>query len=185
MKHMRAHRARKIAGALLLLAIATIGVSLLHHPAHAATMGGPGQIYFGMTGLARGQTARLNLVNLGGPDTAEACHATLSYLDAKGIIINWRDGTHAKLDADVFPTESIFLDLDSRALVVIGGRIQFRALVEPAVPRDPAVDPCANLVPTLEVFDQSTNRTTLFIHPALIRGFNPQPDPPGAPVQLQ
>jgi hypothetical protein len=187
MKHRTSLKGKILGVALLLTAIVAIGAFSLQDPAFAdSSIGDPGlRIYFGAAGLARGQTVRLNLANLGGPDTREACHARLSFLDSKGIIINWLDGTPAKLDVDVFPTETIFLDLDSRNIIIIGGRTQFRAQVEPAVPRDLKVDPCANLAPTLELFDQATKRTTLLVHPALIRGFNPQPDPPGVPLQLQ
>ncbi|HZF39514.1 MAG TPA: hypothetical protein VE715_11865 [Blastocatellia bacterium] len=36
-----------------------------------------------------------------------------------------------------------------------------------------------NLHISLEVFDNATGKTTAFVSPALIKGFNPQPDPPG------
>jgi hypothetical protein len=35
-----------------------------------------------------------------------------------------------------------------------------------------------NVITTMEVFDRRTGETQ-FMHPGLIRGFNPQPDPPG------
>ena len=43
-------------------------------------------------------------------------------------------------------------------------------------PPDP--DRIGNVVSTFEVIDNTTQRT-MFLNPGVIRGFNPQPDPPG------
>lgn len=50
-------------------------------------------------------------------------------------------------------------------------RVQVRGI------EDPNIRNC-NVIPTMEVFDRRTGETQ-FMHPGLIRGFNPQPDPPG------
>lgn len=42
---------------------------------------------------------------------------------------------------------------------------------------DPNIRKCT-VMPTMEIFDRRTGETQ-FMHPGLIRGFNPQPDPPG------
>jgi hypothetical protein len=144
-------------------------------------------IPFGMVGLASLETARLNLVNIGHPNLppTDPCHVTLSFLDTHGIIVNDRNGRPMSAQLDVAQGEAGFFDLSSRR-IVISGRVQLRALVTlPAVPGDGSVDQCANVIPSLEIFDQVTSRTLLFLHPALIRGFDPQPDPPGLPVFLQ
>jgi hypothetical protein len=39
-------------------------------------------------------------------------------------------------------------------------------------------DPCAKTFAGEEVFDTRTSQT-MFTNPGVIRGFNPQPDPPG------
>src|SRR6266496_4816434 len=148
-------------------------------------------IYFGVVGLASLQTARLNVVSIGDQNLIPPgpCRIGLSFLDARGIIINDRNGRPMATQLDVAQGASGLLDMSAGAIIVVGGfngRVQFRALVQlPPAPRDGSVDPCANVIPTLEIFDQLTGRTALFLHPALIRGFDPQPDPPGVPVFLQ
>jgi hypothetical protein len=41
-----------------------------------------------------------------------------------------------------------------------------------------------NLLFTLEIFDNRTGQTTAILNPAVVVGFNPQPDPPGEPQTL-
>src|SRR6266496_2668098 len=148
-------------------------------------------IYFGAVDLANLQTARLNVVSVGDPNIIPPgpCRIGLSFLDAKGIIINDRNGRPMATQLAVVQGASGLLDMSAGAIIIVGGfngRVQFRALVQlPPAPRDGSADPCANVIPTLEIFDQLTGRTALFLHPALIRGFDPQPDPPGVPVFLQ
>jgi hypothetical protein len=144
-------------------------------------------IYFGVVGLASLQTARLNVVSIGDQNLIPPgpCRIGLSFLDARGIIINDRNGRPMSAQFDVSQGEAVFFDFSSRS-IIINGRVQFRALVTlPPPPNDGSADPCANVIPTLEIFDQLTSRTLLLLHPALIRGFDPQPDPPGVPVLLQ
>jgi hypothetical protein len=53
------------------------------------------------------------------------------------------------------------------------GRIQVLALVRAiGNPEE------KSLHVSLEVFDNATGKTTVFVPPALVKGFNPQPDPP-------
>jgi hypothetical protein len=136
-------------------------------------------IYFGSVGLASGQTARLNIISVGDPNIIAPgpCRVGLSFLDARGIIINDRNGRPMSAQLDVSQGASGFFDMSAGA-IIINGRVQYRALVSlPPAPTDGSVDPCSNVVPTLEVFDQKTGRTTLFLHPALIRGFVSAADP--------
>jgi len=145
-------------------------------------------IYFGTIGLANLQVARLNVVNIGVPSQTPPgpCRVDLSFLDDQGIIINYRNGRPVATGLDLSQGTSRLLDMPAAAIILDGSRRQFRGLVVlPPAPTDGSVDPCANVIPTLEIFEQRTGRTTLFLHPALIRGFDPQPDPPGAPVLLQ
>ncbi|MGH8203893.1 MAG: hypothetical protein ACREST_04740, partial [Steroidobacteraceae bacterium] len=46
-------------------------------------------------------------------------------------------------------------------------------------PDDTAPEACGAVVPTLEIYEPVTGRTTVFSHPSEIFGFNPQPEPPG------
>ncbi|MGH8204059.1 MAG: hypothetical protein ACREST_05570, partial [Steroidobacteraceae bacterium] len=49
-------------------------------------------------------------------------------------------------------------------------------------PDDGAPDACGAVVPTLEIYEPVTGRTTVFSHPSEIFEFNPQPEPPGEPL---
>jgi hypothetical protein len=177
-------RKTKLNSFLILLACST---ALLISRSEAADQTNERPIYFGAVGLANQQVARLNVVSIGDPSIIPPgpCRVGLSFLDARGIIINDRNGRPMSTQLDVAQGASGFLDMSAGAFIIYG-RLQFRAMVVlPPAPTDSSVDPCANVIPTLEIFEQRTGRTTLFLHPALIRGFDPQPDPPGAPVLLQ
>jgi len=54
------------------------------------------------------------------------------------------------------------------------GRVQVIAIIRTI--GDPGIK---NLHTSLEVFDNATGKTTAFVSPVLVKGFNPQPDPPG------
>jgi hypothetical protein len=56
------------------------------------------------------------------------------------------------------------------------GRVQAQAVVTAI--GNPEVK---NLHVSVEVFDNATGRTTSFISAGVIKGFDPQPDPPGTP----
>ena len=129
---------------------------------------------YGMVGLAAGQTVRLNVVNTWppGPSRDELppgpIRVRLSLLDGDGRLL----GTAR---AELTAGQSTSLDLDFARLGVDAQRVPVRAMVDVIWPPGPSADPG---VSTLEIVDNDTARTSLFVHPALIRGFNPQPDPP-------
>jgi hypothetical protein len=153
-------------------------------PAEAFKEVEPGKT--GMVGIVRGQTARLNAVRIDDPnttppdDSGRACTAELSLLDGTGNVLT-------RSMESLAAGHSAFLDFaidDPNARP--GQRQQLRAVLR-AVPPDTGdrrgrafpPDPCAGLVATLEVFQSETGETTVILNPAVIRGFNPQPDPPG------
>ena len=117
---------------------------------------------FGMVGLTRGQTARLNVVHIGDPNERErSCLVQLSFQDSDGR-------TLAAGNRRLLPGEADTLDLSAAA---IGnpdtfGRFQIRGTVALGGPdtRGPEAIACVNnLRPTLEVFDDATGRTTVII----------------------
>lgn len=60
-----------------------------------------------------------------------------------------------------------------------GGRFEIRSEIKVAGSDRGAKLACSNaLQPTIQVFDEETGRTVLVLTPAVIKGFNPQPDPP-------
>ncbi len=115
---------------------------------------------FGMVGLTRGQTARLNVVNIGNPNES-SCSVELSFLDSLGNTVGIQP-------CIIPPGEADFLDLNAEALggPDTFGRFQIRATValggSSTRPREARA--CANnLRLTLEVFETATGATTVFI----------------------
>jgi hypothetical protein len=82
------------------------------------------------------------------------------------------------------PGQAVFLDLNADALggPDTFGRFQVRAQVTLGGPDTKLreVRACSNnLRSTLEMFDNDTGKSTVILNPAVLKGFNPQPDPPG------
>jgi hypothetical protein len=153
---------------------------------------------FGIASLARLQNARLNVVNAGdvsGVDPqpfAPPCRVSLRFLNPGDAVSGVEpqpfldaSGAPIALVVDLRPGESAFLQLTS-ADVFRGTRelrMPFRAAglftdVGAVTPDDGTPDPCAAVVPSLEVYDVLTGRSQYFTHPLEIVGFNPQPEPP-------
>jgi len=152
---------------------------------------------FGMVGIARGQAARLNVVSIGNPDfippdvgdRPSSCQVELGFLDGEGRSLG-------RTTAALMPGQASFFDVFFDALVDAGAasRLQVRGfIIEGGKTQNPpepdssdrpgamGTDPCRGLLPSVEVYDVATGASTLVLHPAVIRGFNPQPDPPGVP----
>ena len=92
--------------------------------------------------------------------------------------------------APVQPGQGTFFDFDaSRLGLRPGQRAQVRVEVElsqppdPVQPPDPGQPPDPDLpddaIVTVEVFDNDTGKT-MFVMPVVLKGFNPQPEPPAA-----
>lgn len=114
--------------------------------------------------MAAGQTARLNVVNLGRanpPDADRGCAVELSFLDANGSIITARDGSQARFTVRLAPGQSAFLDLGSTYLPAVQ-RSQIRASLRANRACLGSVDN-PDFLPSLEVFDDITGRTTTFV----------------------
>ena len=129
-----------------------------------------------MVGLAPGQTARLNLVNIGvASATPLPCVLALAFLDNNGKILKQtfvflKSGQSAWLDLTAFEasTTSAQNGTDFAQRLPIRG-IGYNPLLAPgsAIPQSLS----CNLVPTLELFDTDTGRTTAilgdFVRPGL------------------
>ena len=116
------------------------------------------QFSSGMVGLASGQTARLNVVNIGVPNSSPLpCVLALAFLDSDSKILK-------QMFVSVGFGKAAFVDLvmDNNSL----GRVQIRGvgynpLLAPG-PASPQPLSC-NLVPTLEVLDTETGRTAAIV----------------------
>jgi len=141
----------------------------------------PDRISFGLVGITPGQTARINVVNAAPTDDPYwppgPSRVVLTFLDSEGRYFRGRDGNPVGRVVMLEPGRSASLNLNADEFAAGAARFQLRALVMvwppgPTAPPNPTV-------PTLEVIDNSTGKT-LLLYPGVIRGFNPQPDPPVA-----
>jgi hypothetical protein len=130
----------------MVITLATVGTR--------GTVWGGTDVGNGMVGLVRGQTARLNTVNLGGPDT-RPCEVELMFFDDQGNPL-------AARGIIIIGGKSDFLDLNADALggpdTRPGDRFQIRAQV--VIPPGPCR---GTTIPTLEIFDNDTGKTTVFV----------------------
>jgi hypothetical protein len=140
----------------------------------------PPTIDFGMVGLTRGQTARISMINPGtgnrkfppGP-----CRVTLRFLAADGSLL-------LPCVKVLEPGESHSHDLNADDLLGDAtGALLVRAtvMIESVAPNHFPPSPCRAAI---EVIQNSSQRTTLFVAPTEISGFNPQPEPPGRSARV-
>jgi hypothetical protein len=121
---------------------------------------------FGMVGLGRGQTARLNVVNLRRTPTLELasdqvithipCSVRLRFLDQRG-------NTIARAVENVIPGTGAFVDLAFHEAIprgFDGKRIEIRADVRVLSSPEDERRSCSTLS-TLEIFDNETGRTSV------------------------
>ncbi|HYV24285.1 MAG TPA: hypothetical protein VE969_03535 [Pyrinomonadaceae bacterium] len=141
----------------------------------------------GMIGVTRGQTARLNIVNLAvavdGQLPPDPCRVVLTFRNADGRPFTNSDGQPLRRAVELQAGQSAFLDLNgdlfagppsTNADTTGSVRLQLRPFVRVLqAPPDPdhqfPPDPCRA---TMEVFDNASGRTSLFS-----AGFIPPPDP--------
>ena len=116
-------------------------------------------VQFGLVGLARGETARLNVVNTLPPSpvrSESSCHVSLRFLNERGE--SFRD---AAGEADLEPGHATQLDLP--AATAFENSTALRRLIRASVesnpgPPDLPPNPCAGIVSTMELFDNLTGR---------------------------
>lgn len=120
---------------------------------------------FGLLGVAEGQTLRINALNLGSRSSTPAtgCEVTLRFLDVKGVVL--RESV-----VRIPPGQGASLDLRRAQMTDQPGRASVRAVLlfglagggAPAGP-DVRQNFDCNIVPTLELLDETTGRTTLVV----------------------
>lgn len=125
--------------------------------------------YIEQVGVAPGQTARLNAFNSN---------------EDRGIVIDWKflDSQGRILAKSpepqlIPPGQMRSFDLKADEVNTTrdpSGRVQVIAIIRTI--GEPGI---FNLHTSLEVFDNATGKTTVFVSPTLVRGINPQPDPSG------
>ncbi len=141
---------------------------------------------FGMVGITQGQTLRVNVANV---ITANDSHfppgptrVAIIVVNSRGQVLRSRDGSPVRKVEMLERGESSFLDLNADDIQWPPGpiRLQVRAVVNVVPPDDTnSAIPYDSAVPSVEVFNNANGRTVVFMgNPGVIRGFNPQPDPP-------
>ena len=147
----------------------------------------PDRISFGMVGITSGQTVRLSVVAIPYDSALPPgpVRVALTFLDTDGNRFRHRDGTFIRKVVMLNPNNATSLDLNADELQLPPSpiRLQLRALVTAVPPptNDSKQPPPVGdrLVSSVEVFNNNNSRTVVFIgNPGVIRGFNPQPDPP-------
>jgi len=155
-------QAPRIAIAGFLVLLLAVGLFSRHAGAFNPQPDPPG---YGMVGIADGQTARLNIVNIGVPDPTtgvppDPCRARLQFVDADGSELASRgvapEMGHAK-----------FLDFTPSFLSTNGGPL--RAEIRAVVLTDNGAPPGPCRV-TLEIFDNVTGRSDIVLPPGPCRG---------------
>ena len=133
----------------------------------AMTMSAQAQpgLAFGLLGMAEGQSLRINALNLGSRSStpASGCEVTLRFLDAKGLVLREKV---LRLSVG----QGAFFDLRRAQVSDQPGRASVRAVLlfgvtgggAPPGP-DARQNFDCNIVPTLELVDDATGRTTLVL----------------------
>ena len=175
------NRARTVTlGVAIVVAVAIAAVGVAHLRAFNPQ---PDPPRFGMVGIAEGQTARLNMVNLlpAGPAAVPPgpCRAELQFLDGDGNVLAARRvrleaGHAAFLD---FTPASVPINTNGDAVAPL--RAEIRASVNVGVGEIPP-GPCRA---TLEIFDNATARTAVFVPPGPPICPQGRPDLPPGPCR--
>lgn len=128
---------------------------------------------YGLVGLAFGQTAQLSVVNTHPPDPIipseqiTQVEVEMKFFDGQGNLL-------AQNRARLLPGQSANLQLNF--MPRDGLRLNVRPVV---IVHHPQGSFSPKLVPsTLELFDSDSGKSSLFVNPATLVGFNPQPEPP-------
>jgi hypothetical protein len=155
------------------IALAAVGFGIAHLKAFNPQ---PDPPRFGMVGIAEGQTARLNLVNLYPPGPRvvppDPCRAELQFLDGDGNVVAARRVQLVAGHAAFLDFAPAFVPINTVGDAVAPLRAEIRANVVLAAGGVPP-GPCRA---TLEIFDNATARTTVFV------ASGPRACPPGPPV---
>jgi hypothetical protein len=177
---MKTKRTSTIATTIVALAIlTTFGILRNTKPVQAQDVAPPQpeRVSFGMIGIAAGQTARINVVNT----SFVVCpcdRVVLTFRNPQGQLLRNGRSEVIRQSVELQPGESTFLDLNYDEYPPGPSRLQLRAVITiiPPLVRDPN----DGIVSTVEVINNANGRTqfAVFTNPAVIRGFNPQPDPP-------
>jgi hypothetical protein len=149
----------------------------------------PERISFAVVGITSGQTVRVSVSHTIMPNDVNLppgpVRVVLNFRLPNGQLARNRSGEVIRKAVDLERGQTTFLDLDYDALPPSPIRLQLRAVI---VAQPPPVNDSGEQAPpvgdrivsSVEIINNRDGRTqfVVFTNPAVIRGFNPQPDPP-------
>ena len=145
----------------------------------------PDRISFGTVGITSGQTLRVSVANTIMPSDVNLppgpTRVVMTFRGMSGQLIRNRGGEVIRRVVDLERGDAAFLDLDYDQLPPSPIRAQIRPVVVATPPSgDISALQDGVCIPTVEIINNANGRTqfAVFTNPAVIRGFNPQPDPP-------
>lgn len=171
----------KLIALVALVAMATVGVVLrVRAQVDASPPPDPDRrvALFGLAGITRTQTARISVANLDAPSPdaqlPPPCRVVMFFVDANGDVLRNSDDQPIRREVMLEAGHAAFLQINGSEFIARDeSRINFRPVVRVfAAPPDPSrtfPPPC---VPTLEVIENGTGKTSL-----LFAGTQPPPDP--------
>lgn len=145
------------------------------------------RISFGIVGITAGQTMRVNVSNIVATNDSVfppgSSRVAFIVIGSRGQLVRNRSGQVIRKVVQLERGDSAFLDLDFDELPPGTIRQQLRAVVTvqyPPGPTDQQLPPGPYSLATVEIINNANGRSqfAMFTNPAVIRGFNPQPDPP-------
>ena len=178
-------RKLKIVALVVIVAIATAGIVMRVRAQIDIPPPEPDKriALFGMTGITRTQTARISVANLASaPDSGvppDPCRVVMAFVDANGDVLRHGDGQAVRREVMLEAGRAAFLQINGSEFISSDGvRINFRPIVRvfqgpPDPERTLPPDPC---VPTLEIIDNGTAKTSLLFAGTPNFGQPPEPD---------
>ncbi len=170
--------------------IACVLTTALGAHAHAQTVPDtPDRPAFGLVGITRGQSARVN-VSISNPDLrpgelpAGPCHVTLGFVNDRNqpFTLGIRGDTAIAADGLVNPGGSLSLEIRSSQVFTTGGggrQLLRPVVVGASVPDSPDLPagPCHGLVSTLELLDSAAGATSVLYAPTTLAAIDPAEQP--------
>lgn len=131
-----------------------------------------------VVGLAQGQTGRISVTNSPNPRSAEPMQpivVEMMFHDSRGEVIVDRAGRPAVRTFTIEPHQSKSFELNGNNVPALGSRV----IIQPCV-RVVSIGGGSLAVPTFEMYNNFVRATTI-LSSGILKGFDPQPDPPVPP----
>ena len=131
-----------------------------------------------VVGLAQGQTARISVTNSPNPASAEPMQpivVEMMFHDSRGEVIVDRAGRPSVRTFTIEPHQSESFELNGSHIAAPGSRV----VIQPCI-KVVSIGAGSLAVPTFELYNNFVRATTV-LSSGILKGFDPQPDPPVPP----